>query len=132
MIRTVCLPGHIQESCATNKDASHAHALKVVEPALKTFEITTVSEASLTPVVLEGYIEKVIVGWITICELVEKNGVEGEGPPICRRRGIGGVRPGRVVLKHGLGICVCVDVVGDEVSAIGDGDGLSSEHGDES
>lgn len=81
--RTVCLPGHVQKRSAADEDASYSHAIKVVEPALKTFEITTVSEIKLSRVVLEGRVKVVIVGGVSISEFVEKDGVEGNGPPIC-------------------------------------------------
>ena len=112
-MRTVCLPGHIQKGGTTNVDASNAHAMKVVEFVLETLGVSTVSESRLPPVVLKRGIEECIVGWVAIGELVEEDGVEGDGPPVRRGRGVGGVGPGRGVVEHGLRALVGIEVVGD-------------------
>ena len=81
-----------------------------------------------SPVPLVHGTEELVVGRVTICKLVEEDGVEWDGTPVVRGGCVGGIRPVCKVLGWVLGILVEVEVVLDEVGAVG---GRAGEGGEE-
>jgi hypothetical protein len=129
-MRTVCLPGHVQESGASNENSANTHAMEIVQSVLETLEVAAVPEASLPPVVLERGVEVVVVCGISICELVEEKTVEGKSPPVGRGRSVCAIWSGSVVIENRLSILVGIEVVRHEVSTIAYRLGWCGKEGD--
>lgn len=130
---TVCLPGHVEERSTSDVDSADTHALEVVEMVEDALEIATIAEVLLAPVVFEEGLEVVVIGGISVSELVEEDGVDGEGTPVGGRGRVGGVGAGGVVVEDVLGVLVGVDVVVCEIVHVADGGcelGGGSEEGD--
>lgn len=90
-MHTVGLPHHVEEGGAGDVDGTYAHAVEVVEMALEAANVAAKTEVDLAGVALKGGAKKIVVSWVSICKLVEKEGVEGEGAPVLRRGGVGSV-----------------------------------------
>lgn len=76
---------------------------------LEATDVAAKTEVDLVCVVFEDGTEKVIVSWVTICELVEQEGVEGELAPVLWGRGVGRIWSRGFEVDDG-GIRVWVDV----------------------
>ena len=117
--RTVSLPKHIDEGSAGDVDGAYAHSLEVIEMQLEAADVASETEVHLVLVAFEDGAKKVVVSWVTICELVEKEGVEGELAPILRGRGVGVVWSGGFVVEDGgIWVWVDVDIPWDEVGLV--------------
>ena len=117
--RTVSLPKHIDEGSAGDVDGAYTHSLEVVETSLEAADVATKTEVDLACVVFKDGAEEVVVFWVTICELVEKEGVEGELTPVLWGRGVGRVRSRRLVIEDGgIWVWVDVDIPRDEVGLV--------------
>lgn len=79
---TIGLPRHVNEWCARNEDCLDAHSLKVIELSSQPLEVSTVAQLGLPPIVFVHRLEEIIVRWVAIGELVEKDGIEGERAPV--------------------------------------------------
>ncbi len=61
---------------------------------------------------------KVVIGRITICELVEEDSIEWDGAPVGWRNGVGRVLSRRLVLSWILRVLIEVEIVVNKVCAI--------------
>ena len=113
------MPDHVDEYGPGEVDANYTHALDVVEFCGETLEIATEAELRFSPVPLVHGVEELVVGGVAVCELVQEDGVEGDGAPVRGGRGVCRVRPVGEVLGWVLGIFVEVEVVLGEVGAVG-------------
>jgi len=114
--RTVSLPKHIDEGSAGDVNGAYTHSLEVVEMSLEAADVAAKTEVDLVCVVFEDGAEKVVVSWVTICELVEKEGVDRELTPVLRGRGVGLIWSRRPVIEDGgIWVWVDVDIPVDEV-----------------
>ena len=86
---------------------------------LETADVASETEVDLVLVAFEDGAEKVVISWVTICELVEKEGIEGELAPVLWGRGVGLVwSRGFVVEDGGIRVWVDVDIPWDEVGLV--------------
>lgn len=123
---TVRFPDHINPRRARDIDALHAHPLNVVQPGHETFQIAASAELGFPPVPLVRGAKVVVVGRIAICQLVQENGVEGDGTPVVRRGRVRRAGVGRI-LGGRLGVLVGVEVVVNEVCPVWRGCGEVGE-----
>ncbi len=109
--RTVSLPKHVDEGSAGDVDGAYAHSLEVIEMPLEAADVASETKVDLILVAFEDRAKKVVVAWVTICEFVEEEGVEGELAPVLWGRGVGLVRSrGFVVEDRGVWVRVDVDI----------------------
>lgn len=117
--RTVRLPNHVEEGGASDVDGAYTHAVEIVEVALDATNVAAEAEVDLALVVFEDSAKKVVVSWVTICELVEKQGVEGELTPVLGRRSVGRVWSGGGIVEDVcIWVWVHVDIPLDEVGLV--------------
>lgn len=117
--RTVSLPKHIDEGGAGDIDGAYAHSLEVIKMLLEATDVAAETEVDLVYVAFKDRTEKVVVSWVTICELVEKEGVEGELAPVLWGRGVGLVwSRGFEVEDGGIWVWVDVDIPRDELGLV--------------
>ena len=128
--RTVSLPKHIDEGSAGDVDGAYAHSLEVIEMQLEAADVAPETEVNLVLVAFEDGAEEVVVSWVAICELVEKEGVERELAPVLWGSGVGLVwSRGFIVQNGGVWVWVDVDIPWDEVGLVSVGIDEREEEG---
>jgi len=117
--RTVRLPNHIDEGGAGDIDGAYTHAVEVIEVALEAANVAAKAEVDLGLVVFKNGAKKVVVCWVAISELVEKEGVEWECAPVLWRGGVGRVWSGGGVVENAcIWVWVVIDIPWDEVRLV--------------
>jgi hypothetical protein len=65
------LPEHVQKRGSRNEDDPDAHALQIIQSRNQSLEIATIAYLSFSPIALKHGSKKIVVGRITISELVQ-------------------------------------------------------------
>jgi hypothetical protein len=133
--RTVGLPNHVEKGRAGDVDGAYTHTLQVVEVPLEAANVAAEAEVDFIGVVFKDGAKKIVVSWVTICELVEKERIEGKCAPVLWRGGVGGIwSRGGIVEDGGIWVCVDIDIPLDKVGlvvvcigGVGEGEGKGSE-----
>lgn len=105
--RTVRLPKHVDPGGTRGEDALDTHTSEIIQLGRESSEIATKPEARLPPIPLERGPKEIVIGWVSIGELVHQNRVVGEPPvvwrrPVARREEIG------VIIQWRLGVLIRV------------------------
>ena len=80
--RTVSFPNHVKEHSSRYEDQPNTHAVQIIQSTNETLDITTKAKLGFPIVILIDCLEKVVVGRVSICELVHQDGVRRKSSPI--------------------------------------------------